>query len=134
MKAILFVDDHEVMARLACEILQMHGYRAECAYKASDALVKFDRDKFDMLVTDYRMEEMNGLELARLIREKAPDIPIIVVSGFAPVEGCDEVAGWIEKQEMFPALLDKVRFYLGEGEQNEDQRKLNGARETLKTA
>jgi hypothetical protein len=38
------------------------------------------------------------------------------VSGFAPVEGSDEAAVWIEKQDMFPALLDKVRFYLGEGE------------------
>ncbi len=32
MKAILFVDDHEVLARMGCEILQMHGYRAEYAY------------------------------------------------------------------------------------------------------
>ena len=32
MKAILYVDDHRVLARLACEILQMEGYRAECAY------------------------------------------------------------------------------------------------------
>jgi CheY-like chemotaxis protein len=116
MKAILFVDDHEALARLACQILQMQGYRAECAYKASDALEKFDHEKFDMLVTDYRMEEMDGLELARLIRRKAPDIPVVIVSGFAPVEGSDEAAVWIEKQDMFPALLDKVRFYLGEGE------------------
>jgi CheY-like chemotaxis protein len=119
MKAILFVDDHEALARLTCEILQMQGYRAECAYKASDALVKFDREKFDMLVTDYLMEEMNGLELARLIRQKAPDLPVIIVSGYAPVEGSDEVAGWIEKQDMFPALLDKVKLYLGEGDRQE---------------
>jgi len=129
MKAILFVDDHENLARLACQILQMQGYRAECAYKASDALVKFDREKFDMLVTDYRMEEMNGLELARLVRRKAPDIPVIIVSGYAPVEGSDEVTGWIEKEDMFPALLDKVRFYLGEGE-----RQASGGFETLKSA
>ncbi len=45
MKAILYVDDHEVLARLACEILQMQGYRAECAYKASEALAKFEREK-----------------------------------------------------------------------------------------
>ncbi len=129
MKAILFVDDHEVLARLACEILQMQGYRAECAYKASEALVKFEHDKFDMLVTDYRMEEMNGLELARLVRRKAPDIPVIVVSGYAPVEGSDDVVVWIEKQDMFPALLDKIKFFLGEGE-----RQVRDGRQTLKRA
>ena len=37
MKAILFVDDHEVLARLSCEILEMQGYRAVCAYNAADA-------------------------------------------------------------------------------------------------
>ena len=42
MKAILFVDDHEVLARLSCEILEMQGYRAVSAYNASDALEKFD--------------------------------------------------------------------------------------------
>jgi CheY-like chemotaxis protein len=129
MKAILFVDDHEVLARLTCEILRQQGYRAEPAYTASDALAIFDREKFDLLVTDYRMEEMNGLELARLVRRKAPDIPVIIVSGYAPVEGSDEVTGWIEKEDMFPALLDKVRFYLGEGE-----RQASGGFETLKSA
>jgi CheY-like chemotaxis protein len=129
MKAILFVDDHEMLARLTCEILQMQGYRAVWAFKASDALAKFDREKFDMLVTDYCMEEMNGLELARLIRAKVPDIPVVIVSGYPPVEGSDEVAGWIEKQDMFPALLDKVRLYLGEGEPQ-----VSCGRETLKRA
>jgi CheY-like chemotaxis protein len=129
MKAILFVDDHEVLARLACEILQMQGYRTECAYKASEALAKFEHDKFDMLVTDYCMDEMNGLELARLIRRKAPDIPVIVVSGYAPVEGSDEVVVWIEKQDMFPALLDKVKLYLGEGERN-----MSDGRQRVKSA
>lgn len=119
MKAILFVDDHEVLARLACEILQMQGYRAEYAYKASEALAKFERETFDMLVTDYRMEEMSGLQLAKLVHRKAPDLPIIIVSGYAPVECSDDVAGWIEKQDMFPALLDKVKFYLGEGERHQ---------------
>ncbi len=82
-----------------------------------------------MLVTDYRMEEMNGLELARLIRQKAPDIPVIIVSGYPPVEGSDEVAGWIEKQDMFPALLDKVKLFLGEGERN-----MSDGRQSLKSA
>ncbi len=47
----------------------------------SDALAKFERETFDMVVTDYRMEGMNGVELARQLRQKAPELPIIVVSG-----------------------------------------------------
>jgi CheY-like chemotaxis protein len=119
MKSILFVDDHEVLARLSCEILEMQGYRAEYAYNANDALAKFEREKFDMLVTDYRMEGMNGLELAKLIRQKAPDVPVIIVTGYPPVENCGEVDAWLEKQDLFPALLDKIKFFLGETDPQE---------------
>ena len=42
MKAILFVDDHEVLARLSCEILEMQGYKAVSAYNAQDALKKIE--------------------------------------------------------------------------------------------
>jgi CheY-like chemotaxis protein len=129
MKAILFVDDNEMLARVSCEILQLHGYRAEWTVKVSDALTMFEREKFDMLVTDYSMDEMNGLELARLMRQKAPGLPVIIVSGYPPLEGSDEVDGWIEKQDMFPALLDKVKSFLGEGE-----RQLVGGGKTLKRA
>ena len=129
MKAILFVDDHEVLARLSCEILQMHGYRAEYAYNGKDALAKFESEKFDMLVTDYRMEDMNGLELAKLVRQQAPELPVVIVTGYPPVESGNEVNAWLEKHDLFPALLDKIRSLLGEGESSETD-----SQETLKTA
>src|SRR5437763_16784469 len=115
MKAVLFVDDHEVLARLSCEILEMQGYRAVSAYNASDALEKFEQENFDILVTDFRMEGMNGLELARKIRAKRPDVPVIIVTGYGPVDGGKDVAACLQKEELFPALLDKIKFYLGEG-------------------
>lgn len=114
MKAILFVDDHEVLARLSCEILEMQGYRAVSAYNAADALEKFDEENFDILVTDFRMEGMNGLELAKKIHVKRPQIPVIVVTGYGPVEGGRDVDACLQKQELFPALLEKIKLFLGE--------------------
>lgn len=116
MKAILFVDDHEVLARLSCEILEMQGYRAVSAYNAQEALEKFKNDKFDILVTDFRMEGMNGLELARKIHDTEPNIPVIIVTGYGHVDGGKDVDACLPKEQMFPALLDKIRTYLGEGE------------------
>jgi len=116
MKAILFVDDHEVLARLSCEILEMQGYRAVSAYNAQDALDKFQREKFDILVTDFRMEGMNGLELARKIHATEPNIPVIIVTGYGPVEGGKDVNACLQKEQMFPALLDKIRTYLGDND------------------
>ncbi len=112
MKAILFVDDHEVLARLSCEILEMHGYRAVSAFNAQDALSKFDQQDFDILVTDFRMEGMNGLELARQVHQKNPQVPVIIVTGYGPIEGGKDVNACLDKEELFPALLEKIKFFL----------------------
>src|SRR3954464_798797 len=114
MRAILFVDDHEVLARLSCEILEMHGYRAVSAYNAQEALRKFEEEDFDILVTDFRMDGMNGVELAQKIHEKSPEIPVIIVTGYGPVDGGKDVNACLQKEDLFPALIDKIRFYLGE--------------------
>lgn len=124
MKAILFVDDHEVLARLSCEILEMQGYRAVSAYNAQDALDKFQQEKFDILVTDFRMDGMNGLELARQIHTTNPEVPVIIVTGYGPVDGGKDVSACLQKERMFPELIDKIKTYLGDGD----------ASRTLKTA
>src|SRR5947199_414337 len=114
MKAILFVDDHEVLARLSCEILEMQGYRAVSAYNGEDALRKFNQEDFDILVTDFRMEGMNGVELARRVHEDHPEVPVIIVTGYGPVDGGKDVAACLQKEDLFPALLEKIKFFLGE--------------------
>jgi DNA-binding NtrC family response regulator len=112
MKAILFVDDHEVLARLSCEILEMQGYKAVSAYNAEDALNKFDNESFDLLVTDFRMEGMNGLELAKKVHQKNPEVPVIIVTGYGPIDGGSDVKACLQKEELFPALLEKIKMYL----------------------
>ncbi len=120
MKAVLFVDDHEVLARLSCEILEMQGYRAVCAYSAADALDKFQKEKFDILVTDFRMDGMNGLELARKIHATSPKTPVIIVTGSGPIEGGDDVKACLSKEELFPSLLEKIKLYLDESQEEEE--------------
>jgi DNA-binding NtrC family response regulator len=117
MKAILFVDDHEVLARLSCEILEMQGYRAVSAYNGEDALRKFNQEDFDILVTDFRMEGMNGVELARRVHEKHPEVPVIIVTGYGHVDGGKDVAACLQKEDLFPALLEKIKMFLGEQEE-----------------
>ena len=112
MRAILFVDDHEVLARLSCEILEMQGYRAVSAYNGEAALRKFDENDFDILVTDFRMDGMNGVELARKVHEKNPAIPVIIVTGYGPVDGGKDVSACLQKEELFPSLLEKIKVFL----------------------
>jgi len=120
MKAILFVDDHEVLARLSCEILEMQGYRAVSAYSATDALEKFNQHKFDLLVTDFRMEGMNGLELARKVHDKHPDVPVIIVTGYGPIDGGSDVDVCLSKEALFPDLLEKIKYYLEQADSRQE--------------
>jgi len=120
MKQILFVDDHEVLARLSCEILEMQGYRAVSAYNATDALEKFEKQKFDLLVTDFRMEGMNGLELARKVHDKHPDVPVIIVTGYGPIDGGNDVDACLSKEAIFPDLLEKIKYYLQQADSRQE--------------
>ena len=119
MKSILFVDDHEPLAHLTCEILQRSGYRVECAYNGPEALAKFEQGSFDIVVTDLLMEGMDGMELARRLRQQAPELPIVIVTGCADIEPSAEVNAWIGKQEMFPMLVDTLRQLLHESTPDE---------------
>ncbi len=116
MKAILFVDDHEVLARLMCEIIEMQGYRAVCAFSGAEALKILEQENFDLLVTDFRMEGMNGLELARKVHERKPELPVIIVTGYDPVEVGQDVLCCLQKEDLFPTLLRKIEMLLSEGD------------------
>lgn len=126
MKAILFVDDHEVLARLSCEILEMHGYRAVSAFSVKDAIEKFEKDKFDVLVTDIRLTPngREGFEIAKQIHAKSPTTPIIIVTGFPQdyqKSESNDVAACLPKTELFPQLLDKIKLFLGDSETREKE-------------
>lgn len=115
MKAILFVDDNEVLCHLTCDILRLEGYRAVPAHNAAEALKAFDKESFDIVVTDLRMQGMNGLELARVIHDRKPQLPVILVTAYGPVEG-SEIRACLPKEDLFPNLLEKIRVCLAETE------------------
>lgn len=115
MKTVLFVDDNEVLCRLTCDILRLEGYHAVPAFNAAEALKAFDEENFDIVVTDMRMQGMNGLELAREIHNKKPHLPVILVTAYGPIEA-GEVKECLAKENLFPHLLEKIRFFLSEAE------------------
>lgn len=54
------------------------------------ALEELDRQNFDLVITDYRMPRVNGLEFIRQLRERVPNIPVILISGFVDAMGLNE--------------------------------------------
>jgi PAS domain S-box-containing protein len=82
---ILFVDDEKALVDVGKKSLQRNGYKVTVAVNGREAweLFSAEPDRFDLVVTDKAMPEMNGIELARRIREKQPDTPVILCTGFS---------------------------------------------------
>lgn len=67
-----------------------HGYEVETAASGETAWETFQKNHFDVVVTDYRMGGMNGVELIRLIRESETPARTVLLSGFIECLGLTE--------------------------------------------
>ena len=88
--AILLVDDNNQGLLARRSVLEALGYRITPASSAQEALAHFAQTEFDLVITDYKMPQMDGLELIVRIREQSPAIPVILLSGFVDALGLDE--------------------------------------------
>jgi CheY-like chemotaxis protein len=112
--SILLVDDntHGLVARSM--ILQELGHTVASAQSGEEAWELFQKGHFDVVVTDFRMGEMDGLELIRLIRASDSPARIILLSGYVgclgmptAATGADEVIAKSSKE--VPELLRAVK-------------------------
>ena len=81
---ILYVDDDESQVFLIKRMLERWGYRVSAYLEQREALdaLLADAPSFDLVVTDFNMPGLSGLEVARAIRDARPDLPVILVSGY----------------------------------------------------
>ncbi len=82
---ILFVDDEQVLAKLAQKILQKLGYKVVVKTDPAEALETFraQPDRFDLVITDQTMPHMTGETLAGELMRIRKDVPIILCTGFS---------------------------------------------------
>lgn len=86
MKRVLVLDDEFVVRQLMVEILERAGYAVEAAARPLRALERLAQGAFDVLVTDLVMPELSGLDVLQRVREAAPGLPVVLVTG----QGTDE--------------------------------------------
>ena len=86
---LLYVEDEALIAMAVTEALEEAGFAVEHVMNGRDgaAALRADAAQYQALVTDVRLPEVDGWELARLARELNPSIPVVYVSG-------DSAADW----------------------------------------
>ena len=87
---ILLVDDNSMGLMARKTVLQELGHRVITSLSAHDALEVCGKQRFDLLITDYKMPKMNGVELIRELRKLQPQILVILISGFTDTLGLNE--------------------------------------------
>ncbi len=88
--SILVVDDSESTREVLRRNLEAAGYHVRTAAGVPHALDQLELAPFDLVITDLKMPEVSGLELVRHVRENLPDSEVIMVTGYASVEGAVE--------------------------------------------
>lgn len=89
---ILLVDDNANGLAARRSVLEELGHRITTATSGGEALEQFAAVEFDLVVTDYKMPKMDGLELISRLRKQSPDLPIILISGYVDSLGMNEAS------------------------------------------
>ena len=83
---ILIVDDEEGMRRLLSRVLTREGYETVAVGGGAEALRQVATERFDLVVTDIKMPEMDGLQLLAELKAYEPSLPIIVMTAYGTIE------------------------------------------------
>ena len=114
MMRILVVEDEERLARLISRVLVEEGYAVETEANGRQALMRALADEYDLLIVDWMLPELSGVQLVKRLRAAEVGTPVIMLTARDQiedrVEGLDAGADdYLPKPFAFPELLARVR-------------------------
>jgi DNA-binding NtrC family response regulator len=86
MATILYVDDEPAIGLILEDTLERAGHTAIGAHSVPQALQALTRGGVDLVISDYRMPGLTGLEFLQLLQQEGYDVPLIMLTGYATIE------------------------------------------------
>lgn len=83
---ILLLDDEPIVSKRLKPSLEKNGYAVETFTRSVDALSRIREKDFDIVITDLKMEGINGMEFLTEVKRRSPATEVIVITGFATME------------------------------------------------
>jgi two-component system, NtrC family, response regulator AtoC len=93
MSRLLVVEDDAVARDLLCEILRGEGYEVEAVDDGGPAVEHAGDGRYDLVLSDVRMERVGGLDVLSAFTQKSPATPVILITAFGDVTGAMEAIG-----------------------------------------
>ncbi|MGB5159118.1 response regulator [Desulfobacterium sp. N47] len=87
---ILILDDEPIVCKRLKPAFQKAGYEVETYTSSADAMQRIPEKKFDIVITDLKMEGVSGMEFLTEVKRQFPQTEIIVITGFATMEASKE--------------------------------------------
>ncbi len=117
MKRILIVEDEEGIMQFLKQGLEEEGYLVTSAYDGEQGLSAFKENKFDLILLDWMLPKMTGVELCKLIRNLQAKLPIIFLTAKDTVEETVEglkngANDYIKKPFSFDELVERIKVQL----------------------
>ncbi len=92
MVRVVVVDDELPVMQLCARVLELDGHQVDGFTRGEEALARLSRAPADLLVVDYRMPGLTGLELARRARAVRPGLPVVLITGHGSADVLAEAA------------------------------------------
>lgn len=86
MKILVVDDEAPVREMLQRGLTQMGGYFVEVAQNGLEAIEKIEKEVFDLVLTDLKMPEMDGMELLKMIKGTRPEMMVILMTAYGSIE------------------------------------------------
>ncbi|RLB18285.1 MAG: response regulator [Deltaproteobacteria bacterium] len=88
--SILVLDDEPIVCKRLRSALEKRGYEVETFFRSADAFKRITERDFDIVITDLKMEGLDGMAFLTEVKKRSPSTEVIVITGFATMETAKE--------------------------------------------
>jgi len=111
---ILLIDDDETLCKVIGEELEQENYSVTCSFSGKEGLAKLKLDKYNLVILDYQMPEMDGYEALQEIRIIYPSLPVIIITANTDIDTINKfsiksICNLVNKPFEFEDLLARIQ-------------------------
>lgn len=112
---ILVVDDEPMVLEVIAKMLAILGYPVETARGSEEAIARLTESKFRLVITDFNMPTLNGLQLAAWIKQYRPRTKVVIMTGWSNTDATEiKTGGDVDALMLKPIRLRELRNCISE--------------------